>query len=165
MSCVERGSREYWVQQNKGADVLFLLFFRAIYFAAYSKSKETFNGIFVPNSGVVHMSSAGFAGEALRLLRNIYATLPIPFPRTWVKFMQLFDAYKEKWVLGSLIALFSFQHSSLTPWWIPSGWSKQECSLRGSMLMLLYSQQGNCMRAWHIISIRSLSCGPFACEM
>uniref|UniRef100_A0A8C2Z3U5 Solute carrier family 25 member 33 n=1 Tax=Cyclopterus lumpus TaxID=8103 RepID=A0A8C2Z3U5_CYCLU len=36
---------------------------RAIYFAAYSKSKETFNGVFVPNSGVVHMSSAGLAGE------------------------------------------------------------------------------------------------------
>uniref|UniRef100_A0A6Q2YQ21 Solute carrier family 25 member 33 n=1 Tax=Esox lucius TaxID=8010 RepID=A0A6Q2YQ21_ESOLU len=34
---------------------------RAIYFAAYKKSKETFNGIFVPNSGLVHMSSAGFA--------------------------------------------------------------------------------------------------------
>lgn len=61
------------------------------------------------------MSSAGFAGEALRLLRNIYATLPIPFPRTLVKFMQLFDAYKEKWVFGSLIALFSFQRSSPTP--------------------------------------------------
>lgn len=37
--------------------------FRAIYFAAYSKSKEMFNGLFVPNSGVVHMSSAGVAGE------------------------------------------------------------------------------------------------------
>lgn len=41
------------------------MFFRAIYFAAYSKSKDTFNGIFVPNSGAVHMSSAGFAGETL----------------------------------------------------------------------------------------------------
>lgn len=39
------------------------LCFRAIYFAAYSKSKEVFNGLFVPNSGVVHMSSAGAAGE------------------------------------------------------------------------------------------------------
>lgn len=38
------------------------LCFRAIYFAAYSKSKEIFNGLFVPNSGVVHMSSAGVAG-------------------------------------------------------------------------------------------------------
>ena len=37
--------------------------FRAIYFAAYSKSKETFNEMFVPNSGLVHMSSAGVAGE------------------------------------------------------------------------------------------------------
>uniref|UniRef100_A0AAV2LY70 Uncharacterized protein n=1 Tax=Knipowitschia caucasica TaxID=637954 RepID=A0AAV2LY70_KNICA len=34
---------------------------RAIYFAAYSKSKELFNGVFVPNSGLVHMSSAGSA--------------------------------------------------------------------------------------------------------
>lgn len=40
-----------------------LLSFRAIYFAAYSKSKEVFNGLFVPNSGLVHMSSAGAAGE------------------------------------------------------------------------------------------------------
>lgn len=39
------------------------LCFRAIYFAAYSKSKEMFNGLFVPNSGAVHMSSAGVAGE------------------------------------------------------------------------------------------------------
>lgn len=39
------------------------LCFRAIYFTAYSKSKETLNGVFVPNSGVVHMSSAGLAGE------------------------------------------------------------------------------------------------------
>lgn len=52
------------------------------------------------------------------------------------KFMQPFDAYKEKLMFGCLIALFSFQRSSQTPWWIPSGWSKQECSLRGSMLML-----------------------------
>uniref|UniRef100_A0A665UH00 Solute carrier family 25 member 33 n=1 Tax=Echeneis naucrates TaxID=173247 RepID=A0A665UH00_ECHNA len=37
---------------------------RAIYFAAYSKSKEMFNGLFVPNSGAVHMSSAGVAGES-----------------------------------------------------------------------------------------------------
>lgn len=36
---------------------------RAVYFAAYSKSKEVFNGLFVPNSGLVHMSSAGAAGE------------------------------------------------------------------------------------------------------
>lgn len=40
-----------------------LLGFRAIYFAAYSKAKEAFNGLLVPNSGVVHMSSAGVAGE------------------------------------------------------------------------------------------------------
>ncbi|XP_056589381.1 solute carrier family 25 member 33 [Triplophysa dalaica] len=43
---------------------------RAIYFAAYSKSKETFNGIFVPNSGVVHMSSAGFAAFVTNSLMN-----------------------------------------------------------------------------------------------
>ncbi|XP_041953189.1 solute carrier family 25 member 33 isoform X2 [Alosa alosa] len=43
---------------------------RAVYFAAYSKSKETFNGIFVPNSGVVHMSSAGFAAFITNTLMN-----------------------------------------------------------------------------------------------
>lgn len=42
---------------------LFVLCSRAIYFAAYSKSKEIFNGLLVPNSGLVHMSSAGVAGE------------------------------------------------------------------------------------------------------
>lgn len=41
---------------------------RAIYFAAYSKSKEVFNGLLVPNSGAVHMSSAGVAGELARVL-------------------------------------------------------------------------------------------------
>ncbi|XP_026872095.1 solute carrier family 25 member 33 [Electrophorus electricus] len=43
---------------------------RAIYFASYSKSKETFNNIFVPNSGVVHMSSAGFAAFVTNSLMN-----------------------------------------------------------------------------------------------
>lgn len=42
--------------------------FRAIYFAAYSKSKEIFNGLLVPNSGAVHMSSAGVAGELICML-------------------------------------------------------------------------------------------------
>lgn len=44
---------------------IFHVCFRAIYFAAYSKSKEIFNGLFVPNSGLVHMSSAGVGGELL----------------------------------------------------------------------------------------------------
>ncbi|XP_056095663.1 solute carrier family 25 member 33 [Rhinichthys klamathensis goyatoka] len=43
---------------------------RAIYFAAYSKSKETFNGFFVPNSAVVHISSAGFAAFITNSLMN-----------------------------------------------------------------------------------------------
>ncbi|XP_040048635.1 solute carrier family 25 member 33 [Gasterosteus aculeatus] len=43
---------------------------RAIYFAAYSKAKETFNGLFVPNSGVVHMSSAGVAAFVTNSLMN-----------------------------------------------------------------------------------------------
>ncbi|KAG5838780.1 solute carrier family 25 member 33 [Anguilla anguilla] len=43
---------------------------RAIYFAAYSKAKETFNGVFVPNSGLVHMSSAGFAAFVTNSLMN-----------------------------------------------------------------------------------------------
>ncbi|KAM3872517.1 solute carrier family 25 member 33 [Diretmus argenteus] len=43
---------------------------RAIYFAAYSKSKDVFNGVFVPNSGLVHMSSAGFAAFVTNSLMN-----------------------------------------------------------------------------------------------
>lgn len=43
---------------------------RAIYFAAYSKSKEMFNGVFVPNCGLVHMSSAGFAAFVTNSLMN-----------------------------------------------------------------------------------------------
>uniref|UniRef100_A0A3B4A4S8 Solute carrier family 25 member 33 n=1 Tax=Periophthalmus magnuspinnatus TaxID=409849 RepID=A0A3B4A4S8_9GOBI len=43
---------------------------RAIYFAAYSKSKELFNGLFVPNSGLVHMSSAGSAAFVTNSLMN-----------------------------------------------------------------------------------------------
>lgn len=35
---------------------------RAVYFACYSKAKEQFNGIFVPNSNTVHILSAGSAG-------------------------------------------------------------------------------------------------------
>uniref|UniRef100_A0AAZ3QUB6 Solute carrier family 25 member 33 n=1 Tax=Oncorhynchus tshawytscha TaxID=74940 RepID=A0AAZ3QUB6_ONCTS len=43
---------------------------RAIYFAAYKKAKETFNSVFIPNSGVVHMSSAGFAAFVTNSLMN-----------------------------------------------------------------------------------------------
>ncbi|XP_053280770.1 solute carrier family 25 member 33 [Pleuronectes platessa] len=43
---------------------------RAIYFAAYSKAKEKFNGLFVPNSGLVHMSSAGVAAFVTNSLMN-----------------------------------------------------------------------------------------------
>ncbi|XP_029974179.1 solute carrier family 25 member 33 [Salarias fasciatus] len=43
---------------------------RAIYFAAYSKSKEVFNGLLVPNSGLVHMSSAGAAAFVTNSLMN-----------------------------------------------------------------------------------------------
>uniref|UniRef100_A0A674N9Z3 Solute carrier family 25 member 33 n=1 Tax=Takifugu rubripes TaxID=31033 RepID=A0A674N9Z3_TAKRU len=43
---------------------------RAIYFAAYSKSKEIFNGLLVPNSGAVHMSSAGVAAFVTNSLMN-----------------------------------------------------------------------------------------------
>ncbi|KAL4648434.1 solute carrier family 25 member 33 [Arapaima gigas] len=43
---------------------------RAIYFAAYSKSKEHFNCVFVPNSWIVHMSSAGFAAFVTNSLMN-----------------------------------------------------------------------------------------------
>ncbi|XP_061114035.1 solute carrier family 25 member 33-like [Conger conger] len=43
---------------------------RAIYFAAYSKSKETFNSVLVPNSGWVHMCSAGIAAFVTNSLMN-----------------------------------------------------------------------------------------------
>uniref|UniRef100_A0A8C9VPW7 Solute carrier family 25 member 33 n=1 Tax=Scleropages formosus TaxID=113540 RepID=A0A8C9VPW7_SCLFO len=43
---------------------------RAIYFAAYSKSREQFNSIFMPNSWIVHMSSAGFAAFVTNSLMN-----------------------------------------------------------------------------------------------
>ncbi|XP_034028107.1 solute carrier family 25 member 33 [Thalassophryne amazonica] len=43
---------------------------RAVYFAAYSKSKEVLNGVFVPNSGKVHMCSAGTAAFVTNTLMN-----------------------------------------------------------------------------------------------
>ncbi|XP_068602466.1 solute carrier family 25 member 33 isoform X1 [Brachionichthys hirsutus] len=43
---------------------------RAIYFASYSKSKELLNGLFVPNSGAVHMLAAGVAAFATNSLMN-----------------------------------------------------------------------------------------------
>ncbi|KAK7811093.1 hypothetical protein U0070_016033 [Myodes glareolus] len=38
---------------------------RAVYFACYSKAKEQFNGIFVPNSNTVHIFSAGSAAPII----------------------------------------------------------------------------------------------------
>lgn len=71
-----RGSRLLWTRCLKGRHTsslwpyklsgliwMFSCISRAIYFAAYSKSKEIFNGLLVPNSGAVHMASAGVAGE------------------------------------------------------------------------------------------------------
>uniref|UniRef100_A0A493TER3 Solute carrier family 25 member 33 n=1 Tax=Anas platyrhynchos platyrhynchos TaxID=8840 RepID=A0A493TER3_ANAPP len=43
---------------------------RAVYFACYSKAKEQFNGIFVPNSNIVHICSAGSAAFVTNSLMN-----------------------------------------------------------------------------------------------
>lgn len=43
---------------------------RAVYFACYSKAKEQFNGIFVPNSNTVHILSAGSAAFVTNTLMN-----------------------------------------------------------------------------------------------
>nr|BAB30846.1 unnamed protein product [Mus musculus] len=43
---------------------------RAVYFACYSKAKEQFNGIFVPNSNNVHILSAGSAAFVTNTLMN-----------------------------------------------------------------------------------------------
>lgn len=43
---------------------------RAIYFASYSKAKELYNGVFVPNSNLVHMFSAGSAAFITNSLMN-----------------------------------------------------------------------------------------------
>uniref|UniRef100_A0A8C9G0V2 Solute carrier family 25 member 33 n=1 Tax=Pavo cristatus TaxID=9049 RepID=A0A8C9G0V2_PAVCR len=43
---------------------------RAVYFACYSKAKERFNGIFIPNSNIVHICSAGSAAFITNSLMN-----------------------------------------------------------------------------------------------
>jgi len=43
--------------------VITLLSHRAIYFAAYSSTKERLNGVLEPDSMQVHMVSAGLAGK------------------------------------------------------------------------------------------------------
>lgn len=43
---------------------------RAVYFACYSKAKEQFNGLFVPDSNVVHILSAGSAAFITNSLMN-----------------------------------------------------------------------------------------------
>ncbi|XP_028368927.2 solute carrier family 25 member 33 isoform X1 [Phyllostomus discolor] len=43
---------------------------RAVYFACYSKAKEQFNGVFVPNSNTVHIFSAGSAAFVTNSLMN-----------------------------------------------------------------------------------------------
>ncbi|MXQ81847.1 hypothetical protein E5288_WYG004827 [Bos mutus] len=43
---------------------------RAVYFACYSKAKEQFNGVFVPNSNIVHVFSAGSAAFVTNSLMN-----------------------------------------------------------------------------------------------
>ena len=49
---------------------------RAVYFACYSKAKERFNGIFVPNSNIVHICSAGSAG--MYLMHVLYSLQQYP---------------------------------------------------------------------------------------
>ncbi|KAL8198349.1 UNVERIFIED_CONTAM: hypothetical protein K2H54_006235 [Gekko kuhli] len=43
---------------------------RAVYFACYSKAKELFNNVFVPNSNVVHVCAAGSAAFITNSLMN-----------------------------------------------------------------------------------------------
>lgn len=43
---------------------------RALYFASYSRAKELYNGVFVPNSNIVHMFSAGSAAFITNSLMN-----------------------------------------------------------------------------------------------
>lgn len=43
---------------------------RAVYFASYSKAKEQFNAVFVPNSNIVHMCSAGCAAFVTNTMMN-----------------------------------------------------------------------------------------------
>uniref|UniRef100_A0A8C3UI47 Solute carrier family 25 member 33 n=1 Tax=Catharus ustulatus TaxID=91951 RepID=A0A8C3UI47_CATUS len=43
---------------------------RAVYFACYSKAKEQFNSMFVPNSNIVHVCSAGSAAFITNSLMN-----------------------------------------------------------------------------------------------
>ncbi|NWQ59103.1 S2533 protein, partial [Neopipo cinnamomea] len=43
---------------------------RAVYFGCYSKAKEQFNGVFVPNSNIVHVCSAGSAAFITNSLMN-----------------------------------------------------------------------------------------------
>ncbi|XP_072464892.1 solute carrier family 25 member 33 [Notamacropus eugenii] len=43
---------------------------RAVYFGCYSKAKEQFNGIFVPNSNIVHIFSSGSAAFITNTLMN-----------------------------------------------------------------------------------------------
>ncbi|XP_077105753.1 solute carrier family 25 member 33 [Ranitomeya variabilis] len=43
---------------------------RAVYFASYSKAKEQFNAVFVPNSNLVHMCSAGCAAFVTNTMMN-----------------------------------------------------------------------------------------------
>lgn len=94
-----------------------VLFFRAIYFTAYSKSKETLNGLLVPNSGLVHMSSAGIAGTFL-----IHSIVQCKIIHSYIK---------TSWTIYSSHPLL--QPSLRTLWWIPSGWSRLGCSWRKSM--------------------------------
>uniref|UniRef100_A0A803U1C7 Solute carrier family 25 member 33 n=1 Tax=Anolis carolinensis TaxID=28377 RepID=A0A803U1C7_ANOCA len=43
---------------------------KAVYFACYSKAKEKFNSVFVPNSNIVHICSAGSAAFITNSLMN-----------------------------------------------------------------------------------------------
>ncbi|XP_068394933.1 solute carrier family 25 member 33 isoform X1 [Eschrichtius robustus] len=67
---------EYFLEGQSGASgrclqqVLVLAQIRAVYFACYSKAKEQFNGIFVPNSNTVHIFSAGSAAFVTNSLMN-----------------------------------------------------------------------------------------------
>lgn len=59
----QRLQRDVHLQCHAGVFIAFSLCSnRAVYFACYSKAKEQFNGIFVPNSNTVHIFSAGSAG-------------------------------------------------------------------------------------------------------
>lgn len=126
LSCVARGSGVVWVQQKKDKD---------------NRSAGVFSFCLTAGPSTLQLIQSQRKLSMASLCQTVESStcplqaLQVGLCHNW-KYLEL-DVFVQTAFKCLHYFFFAFQLSSQTPWWTQSGWSKQECSSRRSMLILL----------------------------